>query len=64
MSTTTACRLNETVDLLAARSPELGSALAKAVKAGLPYLVLDGTQRVGLGDQPGSGGQIQLSRHP
>ncbi|MFG1856079.1 transposase family protein [Actinomadura geliboluensis] len=44
VSTTTAWRyVNETVDLLAARSPKLGAALAKAVKAGLPYLVLDGT---------------------
>ncbi len=33
----------ETVDLLAAQSPKLGAALAKAVKAGLPYLVPDGT---------------------
>ncbi|MEU4828439.1 transposase family protein [Actinomadura sp. NPDC023710] len=44
VSTTTAWRyINESVDPLAARSPKLGAALAKAVKAGLPYLVLDGT---------------------
>lgn len=44
VSTTTAWRyVNETVDLLAARAPRLGSALAKAVKDGPPYLVLDGT---------------------
>ncbi|TDC77487.1 IS5/IS1182 family transposase [Actinomadura sp. 7K507] len=44
VSTTTAWRyVNETVDALAARSPKLGTALAKAVKDGLPYLVLDGT---------------------
>ncbi|MES9541386.1 hypothetical protein [Actinomadura sp. NPDC000600] len=44
MLTTAAWRYaNETVDLLAARWPRLGSALAKAVKVGLPYLVLDGT---------------------
>ncbi|MFD0533336.1 transposase family protein [Actinomadura luteofluorescens] len=44
VSTATAWRyVNETVDLLAARAPKLGAALARAVKAGLPYLVLDGT---------------------
>ncbi|WP_165950190.1 transposase family protein [Actinomadura sp. GC306] len=44
ISTTTAWRyVNETVDLLAARAVKLGAALARAVKAGLPYLVLDGT---------------------
>ncbi|MCR3746042.1 Helix-turn-helix of DDE superfamily endonuclease [Actinomadura glauciflava] len=44
VSTTTAWRhVNETVDLPAARAPKLGPALARAVKNGLPYLVLDGT---------------------
>lgn len=44
VSTTTAWRyVNETVDLLAARAPKLGAALARAVKDGAPYLVLDGT---------------------
>jgi hypothetical protein len=44
VSTSTAWRyVNETVDALAARSPKLGAALAKAVRDQLPYLVLDGT---------------------
>jgi hypothetical protein len=42
VGTTTARRyVNETVT--SARSPELGRALAKARKDGLPYLVMDGT---------------------
>lgn len=44
VSTTTAWRyVNETVALLAARSPELAQALRKAVEDGQLYLVLDGT---------------------
>ncbi|GAA1558933.1 transposase family protein [Actinomadura kijaniata] len=44
VSTTTAWRyVNETVTLLAARSPKLAQALRKAAADGLPYLVLDGT---------------------
>ncbi|WP_433462487.1 transposase family protein [Spirillospora sp. CA-128828] len=44
VSTTTAWRyVNETVELLAARSPKLAQALRKAVEDGLLYLVLDGT---------------------
>jgi hypothetical protein len=44
VSTTTAWRyVNETVTLLAARSPKLGQALKQAAMDGLPYLVLDGT---------------------
>jgi transposase InsO family protein len=42
--TTTAWRyVNEAVMLLSARSPKLTAALSKAVKDGLPYVVLDGT---------------------
>ncbi|WP_412519311.1 transposase family protein [Actinomadura madurae] len=43
VSTTAWRYVNETVDVLAARAPKLGATLAKAVKDGLPYLVLDGT---------------------
>ncbi len=44
VSTTTAWRyVNETVELLAARSPKLAQALRKAVEDGLLHLVLDGT---------------------
>jgi hypothetical protein len=44
VATTTAWRyVNETVDVLATRAPKLRAALAKAVKDGLLYLVLDGT---------------------
>ena len=44
VSTTTAWRqVNEAVDLLAARAPELAAALHAAARRGLAYLVLDGT---------------------
>ncbi|MFC5187270.1 transposase family protein [Actinomadura harenae] len=44
VSTSTAWRyVNETVQLLAARSPKLAQALRKAARDGLLYLVLDGT---------------------
>lgn len=44
VSTSTAWRyLNETVELLAARSPKLAQALRNAVQDGLLYSVLDGT---------------------
>ena len=44
VSTTTAWRyVDETVELLAARSPKLAQALRKAAADGLAYLVLDGT---------------------
>lgn len=44
VGTTTAWRyVNEAVKLLSARSPKLRTALRKAKKDGLPYVVLDGT---------------------
>jgi DDE superfamily endonuclease/Helix-turn-helix of DDE superfamily endonuclease len=44
VGTTTAWRyVNETVMLLSVRSPKLGTALARAKKDGMGYLVLDGT---------------------
>ena len=44
IGTSTAWRyVTETVGLLAARSPKLGSALAKAKQAGYAYVVIDGT---------------------
>ena len=44
IGTTTAWRyVNETVELLAARAPKLGTAVRDAAKAGYAYVVLDGT---------------------
>ena len=44
VGTTTAWRyVNETVELLAARAPKLGTAVRDAAKAGYAYVVLDGT---------------------
>jgi hypothetical protein len=44
VSTTTCWRyVNETIDLLAARAPTLRSALGKAKRAGMAYVIIDGT---------------------
>jgi hypothetical protein len=44
VSTTTCWRyVNETVDLLAARAPKLRAALGKAKRAGMAYVIIDGT---------------------
>ena len=46
VSTTTCWRyVNETVDLLAARAPTLRDALRKAKRAGMAYVIIDGTVR-------------------